>query len=424
MTYEESLEYLKLASGKGSVFGLERVKELLRRLGDPQENVAIIHVSGTNGKGSFGAMLTSVLSEQGYITGGFSSPAITSVTDSYRINCTEISEEVFADIIGIIAPMADAMEDKPTEFEMLAAAAFVLFAKENCDIAVVECGMGGDTDATNVMTSPLLSVITNVQSDHCRFLGNTLAEIASHKAGIIKRCRPVYFGGESSEALDVIRRRAEEYDAPLSLKDPDFISDVSCSLEGISLVWKDHRLKTSLCGSYQTDNILNVLHCVDILRDMGLEISDTALENGLAKTAWHGRFEILRRDPYVIFDGAHNPDGIRFAADTISRFFTEKAAILIGVMADKEYGLYADMLGRYIDKAFTVRPDNPRALHSSKLAEVFTAKGIKAESFEVLSDGVEAAYSYAKEKDIPLIALGSLYMYREFTVCLDGISQK
>ena len=420
MTYTEALDYLKLASERGSKLGLERVEALMGLLGDPQEKVKVIHVSGTNGKGSFGAMLTSVLCSAGYKTGGFSSPAITAVTDSYRIGCKEITEQRFADIITKAAPLCESMDDKPTEFEVLAAAAYLLFAEEKCDIAVVECGMGGDTDATNVMTAPMLSVITNVQSDHCGFLGSTIAEIASHKTGIIKQGRPAYFGGDSEEALTVIKARAAEMSAPLTLKDLSPVSDVRYSLDGISLTWKGLPLNTPLCGSYQLDNIVNVLTCVDILRDIGFDISDDALKKGLAEAKWHGRFEILRREPYVIFDGAHNPDGIRFAADTISRYFDKKAAILIGVMADKEYSLYADMLGCYIDKAFTVRPDNPRALDSGKLAEVFNGKGIEAESFEVLAEGVRQAYSYAKEKDIPLIALGSLYMYREFTAALEN----
>ena len=415
MTYSEAKECLKAASARGSILGLDRVKELLRLLGDPQEKVQIVHISGTNGKGSFGAMLTSVLCESGLKTGGFSSPAITDVTDSYRINCNEITKERFADIIGIIAPVCERMEEKPTEFEILAAAAYVLFTEEKCDIAVVECGMGGDTDATNVMTAPVLSVITNVQSDHCGFLGNTIAEIASHKAGIIKPNRPVYFGGDNEEALKVIKAKAQEMNVPLTLADRTYATDARYSLDGIEFNWKGKPLKTPLCGSYQLDNTVNVLICVDLLRKLGFEISDDALKNGLLKTKWHGRFEILRREPLVIFDGAHNPDGIRFAADTISRYFKDKVTILIGVMADKEYGLYADMLGKYIDKAFTVKPDNPRSLDSKALADVFTAKGINAESFEVLADGVKSAYSYAKEKNIPLIALGSLYMYREFT---------
>lgn len=418
MNYTEAKEFLSAASARGSILGLERVKELLALLGQPQEKVKIIHVAGTNGKGSFGAMLTSVLTEAGYKTGGFSSPAITDITDSYRINCNEITKERFAEIIGIIAPVCEKMAEKPTEFEIMAAAAYVLFAEEECDAAVVECGMGGDTDATNVMEKPVLSVITNVQSDHCGFLGNTIGEIAVHKSGIIKHGCPAYFGDTAPDALKVVKAKADEMSAPLTIADDSEISDARYSLGEIGFRWHGAEYSIPLCGSYQVKNALNVLNCVEILNGNGFNISDTALKNGLMKTKWHGRFEIFRREPLVIFDGAHNPDGIRFAADTISRYFSGKSAILIGVMADKEYGLYADMLGKFIDKAFTVKPDNLRALDSDVLANVFLENGIPAQSFEVLKNGVNAAYSYAKEKNIPLIALGSLYMYREFVEAL------
>ena len=237
MNYTEAKEFLSAASARGSILGLERVKELLALLGQPQEKVKIIHVAGTNGKGSFGAMLTSVLTEAGYKTGGFSSPAITDITDSYRINCNEITKERFAEIIGIIAPVCEKMAEKPTEFEIMAAAAYVLFAEEGCDAAVVECGMGGDTDATNVMEKPVLSVITNVQSDHCGFLGNTIGEIAVHKSGIIKHGCPAYFGDTAPDALKVVKAKADEMSAPLTIADDSEISDARYSLGEISFRW-------------------------------------------------------------------------------------------------------------------------------------------------------------------------------------------
>ena len=174
-----------------------------------------------------------------------------------------------------------------------------------------------------------------------------------------------------------------------------------------------------LLGVYQLNNSLNVLFSAEILAKEGYDIDYGDIRRGLKNTKWHGRFEVLRRDPYVIFDGAHNPDGIRSAAESIRRYFgTKKLSLLIGVMADKDYGLYADMLGENIEKVFTVVPDNPRALDSASLAAVFTEKGIAAESFDVLSEGVKSAYDFAKQRNIPLIALGSLYMYREFTESL------
>ncbi len=423
MTYEEALGYMKKASAKGSVLGLERITELLRLMGDPQDKVNIIHVSGTNGKGSFGAMLTSILRATGYVTGSFSSPAITEVTDSFRINGIEISHDEFASLIGYIAEICKKMNDQPTEFEILTAAAYELFVRRHCDVAVVECGMGGDLDSTNVVASPMLSVITNVQSDHCAFLGNTISEIASHKSGIIKKHRPVYFGGDSAEALEIIRRQAEKMESKLYVHDISGFSSVRFSLSGLEFNWYGQKLSVPLLGTYQLNNVVNVLNCVEIIRNIGLGINDLAIKIGLAETKWHGRFEILSREPLIIFDGSHNPDGINCAADSIGRYFgINKIALLIGVMADKEYGLYADMLGQYIDCVFAVKPDNPRALGADILADTFTKKGIRSQGFANLPDGVRTAYNYAKNKNIPLIALGSLYMYREFTSELSKLS--
>ncbi len=418
--YEQALGYLKTAASRGSVLGLERISRLAELLGDPQDKVKTIHISGTNGKGSLGAMLCSVLKASGYRVGSFSSPAITSVTDSFRIDGEQISEEKFARLVLDIAPICESMEEKPTEFEVITAVAFELFRRENCDIAVVECGMGGDLDSTNIISAPLLSVITNVQLDHCGFLGSTVAEIASHKAGIIKKGRPVFFGGDDEAALAVIKAAAEKCGSELYFPDPRELENAEFSLSGLSFDYRGERLEIPLLGTYQLTNAANVLRCVDILRKYGVKLPDYALREGLANVKWHGRFEVLRREPLVIFDGSHNPDGISCAADSIRQYFGEnKVVFLIGVMADKEYGLYADMLGEFAEAVFTVKPDNPRALDSETLAQTFAEKGIDARPYSVLSDGVSAACAFAMERGRPLIALGSLYMYREFTQALE-----
>ena len=418
MNYSEALAYMKKAAERGSVLGLSRITELLRLMGDPQEKVKTVHISGTNGKGSFGAMLTSVLQNAGCKVGGFSSPAITKVTDSLRIDGCEISEQEFADIIGDIAPICESMDEKPTEFEVLTAAAFELFLRKGCDIALVECGMGGDLDSTNVIKAPVLSVITNVQKDHSAFLGDTIAEIATHKSGIIKKGRPVYFGGDSEEAYEIIADAAKKQGSELFL--PDYSkfewSDSCFGIKGADFIYNGEKLHIPLLGTYQLENAVNVISCVEILRHEGLNISCEAVRKGLAEVKWHGRFEVLSKKPLIIYDGAHNPDGIRCAADSIRRYFSnKKVALLIGVMADKEYGLYADMLGELAETAFAVKPANPRSLDSQKLADTLNAKGLHTEPFTVLADGVKAAYSYAMEHDVPLIILGSLYMYREVT---------
>lgn len=427
--WKKGQEYLQKASLRGSKPGLERISRLLELMGDPQEKVKIIHVAGTNGKGSFGAMLGSVLTCAGYRTGGFSSPAITDATDSFRINGSPVSHEILGDIICRLAPICESLEDKPTEFEVLTAAAYSLFYEQNCQIAIVECGMGGGLDSTNALSAPLLSVITNIQKDHCGFLGNTLDEIAAHKAGIIKAGKPVFFGGDSRNIPQAITSAAAEKSAPLFTKDQLDLSILhtdnngeNSPISGLTLLYKNQKIRLPLLGTYQPENAANVLKCVEILQNYGIGIPETAVISGIEKAQWHGRFELLRTDPAVIFDGSHNPDGISHAAESIRMYFPgKKIALLIGVMADKEYELYADILGNFTDRIFTVSPDNPRALDSHILAESFAKKGYHAEPFPILEQGVSAAYQYAKSRNIPLIALGSLYMYREFTSALSKL---
>lgn len=426
MNYTESTNYLKIAAGRGSRLGLERISELCALLGDPQDKVRIIHIAGTNGKGSFSAMLSQILKAAGYKVGSFSSPALTGVNDSFRIDCREISDDSFAKVMSEVVPVCESMDDKPTEFEVLTAAAYKLFCDENCDIAIVECGMGGDTDSTNVVKSPVLSVITNVALDHMSFLGNTVGEIASHKAGIIKSDRPILYGGNDSDAFDVIANAVIEKNAHLTVTDTSRISDVKTGISGTSFVFDGFgKVTVPLSGTYQVINTANVLTAVEILRHEGLDIPENAVLSGLASAKWHGRFELMHTDPTVIFDGAHNPDGIAQAAESIKRCLGGgKVVMLIGVMADKDYALYPEMLGQFIDCVFTVKPDNPRALDCEKLAEVFSGKSITATACPDLADGVKSAYNCAKSRNLPMLALGSLYMYNQFSTALYSIIKK
>lgn len=419
--YKTVLEYLKTASLRGSRLGMERITELCEKLGNPQNKIKIIHVAGTNGKGSFCAMLSAVLRESGYTAGGFSSPALTEVTDSFRINGSKISRTEFTEIMANIIPVCESMDDKPTEFEILTAVAYQMFVYKKCDIAVVECGMGGDTDSTNVITAPLLSVITNIAVDHTAFLGSTIQEIASHKAGIIKEKCPVLYGGNDTEALEIISKTAEKKQSPLTITNHSRIKNVCSDIYGTSLDFDNfNKVKTPLTGTYQQYNIANVLTAVEILRQYGLDIPDSCVKSGLELTEWHGRFELISENPTIIFDGAHNPDGIKQASASIEKYFNnQKIALLISVMADKDYALYPELLGKYINCAFTVRADNPRALDSQTLADAFLNRNIPAIAFSDLSDGVKSAIDYATDNNIPLIALGSLYLYKDFTKILN-----
>ncbi|MCR5808789.1 MAG: folate family ECF transporter S component [Clostridiales bacterium] len=415
-----SAERLRGMARSESILGLERIKELLSRMGDPQDTVRIVHVAGTNGKGSFTAMLSSILKEAGYNCGSFTSPAVLGVTDSFRINGERISDEELDEIIASIEPEAGKMAERPTEFEVLTAAAYELFKRRGCDIAVVECGLGGAGDSTNVIASPVISVITNVELDHTDRLGKTTAEIAKHKAGVIKKGRPVLWGGSDPAADAVISARASEMGSKLVRTDHSRLACGPVTLDGTDIEFEGAgRLHLSLIGAYQPKNAANVLTAVEMLRDEGVSIPAEAVSRGLAKASWPARFEILRRDPFVIFDGSHNPDGIALAAESIKSLFPgKKAVLLMGVMADKDHKKYPALLADVTEKVFAVTPANPRSLPARELAEEFVSGGVPAEAGEDLAVTVGAALKYAKERDLPLIVLGTLYMYKEFTEAL------
>ncbi len=424
--YSEILDYLKIASLRGSRLGLERISELCRRLGDPQNKIRTIHIAGTNGKGSFLAMLSTILTAAGYKTGSFSSPGLTGAADSFRIDGEPLSEADFSAVMSEIIPVCESMgkseSDKPTEFEVLTGAAFQLFRNEKCDVALVECGMGGSADSTNTIESPLLSVITNVAIDHTSFLGNTTSEIAACKAGIIKPGRPVLFGRNDDSALEIIKKKAESCGSRLIVTDNGRLMATEENIRGMKLTDVHFgELETRLCGTYQKYNCANVLTAVEVLREEGLEIPDNAVKTGLSSAVWRGRFEIMCEEPLVIYDGAHNPDGIRQAAATLDKYIDGKITLLIGVMADKEYKLYPELLGKFIDAAFTAAPDNPRSLDSRTLAEVFRSRKIPAFPYENMTDAVKNAAEYAESRGLPLIALGSLYMYSEFEKSLRSL---
>ncbi|MBR3268472.1 MAG: bifunctional folylpolyglutamate synthase/dihydrofolate synthase [Oscillospiraceae bacterium] len=418
MNYQEALDYLKQASARGARLGLARVRELADRLGNPQRNLRVIHIAGTNGKGSVGAMLAAVLHAAGIRTGHFASPALCSVNEYYRIDGEPASDETFASLLTEVQAQAEQMTDPPTEFEILAAAAYLLFAKEKCGASVIECCMGGGTDCTNVIEYPVLSVITNIRKDHCAFLGNTIAEIALQKAGIIKEGCPVLIGCRNSEALRVIDAYAKRLHAPAEHRQ-QIITETEFSLSGTRLgTLQFGSLYLPLLGMYQPENAALVLQAVTILRRQGFEIPDDAVRQGLSACRWHGRFELLSQNPAVIFDGAHNPDGMRKTAESLACYFGKRQNLVFvtGVMADKEYRCYPEMLKPLAAQVYTVKPDNPRALDAEKLCAVYAEAGIPAHSCITVTDALVRACS----SGMPVIGLGSLYLYREFVSALNA----
>jgi len=415
MTYNEALEYIHGVNWTFCKPGLERISELCEKLGNPERKLKFVHVAGTNGKGSFCSMLESVLRAAGYKTGLYTSPYIKEFNERMRVMGKNIENDTLADITSRVRPIADAMVDKPTEFELITAIAFQYFYEAGCDIVVLEAGMGGRLDSTNVIREPLLSVITGIALDHTDYLGDTVAKIATEKAGIIKDSAPVLYGGEDNEARCVIKATA--YDRNSEFFDVDYqkIERLTSTLDGSSFDYKEHKnIKINLLGLYQPRNTALVLEAIDILKSRGLKISDSAIKSGLADARWLARFEIISKDPLVIFDGAHNPQGISSAVSSIKHYFgSERVYVLTGVLRDKDYRFIAGELATVAERAFTLTPQNARALSAEEYAKTLSNLGVEAEPYPSIEAALKAAKEAAKKAGKPLVCLGSLYTYAD-----------
>lgn len=418
MTYEEALSYIHSICWKGSKLGLDRTRELLGKLNDPQKELKFIHIAGTNGKGSTAAMLSSILEEAGYRVGLYTSPFINRFNERMQVNHQPIPDEELAALTEYVRPYADAMADSPTEFELITALAMVWFARQKCDIVVLEVGMGGELDSTNIIDVPEAAVIAAMGLDHVKELGPTMADIARAKAGIIKEGGRVVSYGGNPEADEVIAAVCRARNA--SLCQPDFSAIVpgDFSLEGQTFSYKGWRgLRIPLVGAYQMNNAAVVLETVEVLRQRGWSVSDEAVRQGLADTRWPARFEVLRRDPVFIVDGGHNPHGIRATAESLRRLFPgRKITFVTGVMADKDVEHILGLIVPLADQFFTVRPDNPRAMDAGELAARIEAMGAKATACASVRDGVDRAIQAEGPHGVAC-ALGSLYMSGEVRSC-------
>ncbi|MBQ7383628.1 MAG: bifunctional folylpolyglutamate synthase/dihydrofolate synthase [Clostridia bacterium] len=423
MNATESIEYIHSISWCFCKPGLDRISALCDMLGNPEKELKFIHVAGTNGKGSFCAMLDSILRSAGYKTGLFTSPYIRFFNERICFDGAPVSDDDLAEVTSFVRPFADSMAEKPTEFELITAIGFEYFRRKGCDVVILETGMGGRLDSTNIIEAPLLSVITGIALDHTAFLGDTVEKIAYEKAGIIKKGCPALFGGNDDIALEVISDYAKKMGSELFVTDRSAITNISASLSGTSFDFKDRKnLFIRLLGLYQPLNAANVLTAVDILCGMGMNIPDESIREGLEKTVWHARFEVISNEPLVIYDGAHNPEGIAAAVRSIKAYFGEKKVyVLSGVMKDKDYNCIAQDLSTVASRAFTVTPDNPRALDATEYANVLSEHGISALAFASLGEALKTAISAAKRDSVPLLCLGSLYMYSELIRELEKI---
>lgn len=410
MNVNEALNYIHSVSWKGSVPGLSRTRELLKRLGDPQRKLKFIHIAGTNGKGSTAAMLDSVLRAAGYRSGLYTSPFITCFNERMQVNGEMISDGELAEITEQVRPHAEAMDDHPTEFELVTAIAMVYFARHACDIVVLEVGLGGELDSTNVIDTPEVAVICNIGYDHTEVLGDTLEKIAQAKAGIIKGGDAViYRCADSVEAVFAERCRATG--ATLHKADFDGLRLLHSSFEGQVFDCGERKaLELPLLGRHQLKNAAVVLGAVDVLTKNGWHISEQQLRTGLKTVTWPGRFELLRKAPVFIVDGGHNPQCIEALAKNIADYLPDMPITgLTGVMADKDYADMYRIVAPYITRFVTVTPCNPRALPAEKLADALARYGKPVTACGSVAEGVRTAIAQT-EPNGAVVAFGSLYM--------------
>lgn len=416
MNYEESLDYIHSVNWTFCNLGLSRIATLCEKLGNPQNELKFIHVAGTNGKGSVCAMLDSILRHAGYRTGLYTSPYITAFNERMRVDGENISNEELAELTTMIRPIADAMEDKPTEFELITAIAFEYFRRHHCDVVVLEVGLGGRLDSTNIINDSLLSIITGIDFDHTKLLGDTRQKIAAEKAGIIKKGSPCLYGGSCTTAGRVISMVASQRQSPFYTVDHRLFNLRSMSLEGTRFDFGEHTdLCLSLLGTHQLSNVQTVMTAIGLLEKRGLQIPTEAIRLGLSLVRWQARFEILSKEnPLIIYDGAHNPQGIRAMVKSLGLYFPDqKVNILSGVMADKDYGEMVELLRPVTEYAHTVKPpNNPRSMEAAEYADVYERNGIPVMAYDDLQGATDAAIRRARENGLPLICLGSLYLYK------------
>ncbi len=415
MTYEEARAFLEGCNQyAGESMSLDPLKELLRRLGNPQDQLRFVHIAGTNGKGSVLAYLSSVLKSAGYRTGRYISPTIFEYRERIQVDEAFISEADLARLIEKIQTEGRRMLEEgfshPTMFEAETALAFLYFAEKDCDLVVLETGMGGRDDATNVVKNTELAVLASISMDHMGFLGNTLEEIAENKAGIIKPDCTVVTMRQQPEADQAIRKKAEALGCQVDEADPALAENRKRGLGKQSFDYKGWKnVEIALAGEYQFANAALALEAVEALRKRGYQLSEEAVRIGMAGTRWIGRFSLISSEPDVILDGAHNRDAARMLRESIERYlFGRRLIYIIGVLADKEYELLVKETAPFADQIITVMtPDNPRALPAEELAAAVRKYHDRVQAARSLKEAVELAYEKARREDV-ILAFGSL----------------
>lgn len=422
MNYEEAMNFIQNTNKFGSVLGLDNIRELLERLGNPQDQLRVVHIAGTNGKGSTLAFLAGIFRESGYRAGRYVSPASFSYEERFRINEENISKKDLCFYMEKVKNVAEEMVkdglSHPTMFEIETALSFLYFLDKKVDVVLLETGMGGRLDATNVVKKPIATVIASIGMDHMQFLGDTLEKIASEKAGIIKEGCPVISYDNTKEVNEVIKNKAKQMHAKVTFVNSAGIRVLQESLNGESFSYRSsdgrwyEKIEIPLLGRHQINNAALALETLNVIKNYYC-ISDFQTEDGMRKTIWRGRIEILEREPMVICDGAHNPDGAKSLLSFLQNNFTNQRLIYImGVLSDKDYEQMVQILAPAADKIYTVAPDNPRALSSRELCNCISKYHQNVEERQRLAECLSEVRQKA-EKDDVIIICGTLSFQNE-----------
>ncbi len=414
MNYSEAIDYIENFTWSKTKLGLDRTKELLDRLGNPHMDLKYVHVAGSNGKGSTCCMIEYILRCAGYKTGFYLSPYVEDFRESFQISGEMISEEDLCRITETVKKAADQMEDHPSQFEIKTAIAFQYFKEKNVDIVILEVGLGGEYDSTNVIPAPLVAVITNIGLEHTEYLGHSLIEIAYTKAGIIKPGCEVVTYNNKLEVLQILKDVCEKRGCKFHRTFRADIKPEFRSINGQQFIWKhdgqEHEYKLSLLGDHQLGNAAVALTTISILKEKGFDVKEEDIKRALATVKWPVRFEVISKDPLFIMDGGHNPQCAQAMAHMLNEYLPyKKFSFILGILADKDYSSMIDYIAPFGEEFFCLTPDNSRALPAEDLADIFKRRKKKA----VACASAEEAVKLALLSHRPVISFGSLYMSGE-----------
>jgi len=422
MTGNEAVAYIHSMIWDRRATGYEHAKELLRLMGNPEKKLKYVHIGGTNGKGSTAAMIASILQKAGYKTGLYTSPYLYRFNERIQIGGEQISDEDLAAITEYVKAFVDDMEMCPSEFALVCCIAFEYFARQNCDIVVLEVGMGGANDSTNVIDCSEVAVLTNIGLDHTEYLGNTLEEIALTKAGILKENGTAVVYPNISSVENVFKKVCQERNVELIIADFAKLVPVQRSLEGQVFHYGNRRnLYLPLLGNHQLKNAAIVLSAIDMLIKKGWKISREAIFQGIREVKWPGRFEVIGREPLFIIDGGHNPQCIEALAQNIKDYLSDRKVIAItGVLSDKDYEKMYQPIFPYISEFVCITPPSPRGLEAAKLAEYLQKAGGAATACMSIKEALELALKLAG-KEGAIVSFGSLYSIGEIKTTFEMI---